>query len=192
MPTFSLDWNCAISVENGEASSSDILQLVSAHKQKRVDVAVLQTSASENMKGSRSFPSSYINFEKRLSALGWTDLPRVPTPGVWGLTFWDQCFYVDEVQYGSRISAIWSGVFPNIPQDFGAYLAQRGFSANMNLSSAPASKWRNAWCDVHSAYSHLHAGRDYFVSLNTNDFKGPAVAALGLRALTPTEAIALV
>ena len=33
------------------------------------------------------------------------------------------------------------------------------------------SKWRNVWCDVISAYSHIHDSRDIFVTNNTKDFE---------------------
>jgi hypothetical protein len=113
----------------------------------------------------------------------------VPTPGVWGLTFWGNSIYVDPQDYQRKKSEIWSAMFPGTPEDYGDFLRKSGLPPNTALHSADVSKWRNEWCDVHSAYSHLAAQRDFFVTLNSSDFEKPQLTAIGVVAVTPDEAI---
>jgi hypothetical protein len=61
------------------------------------------------------------------------------------------------------------------------------------IQSEELSKWRNAWCDVISAYSHIHAGRDVFVTNNPRDFQDNSelLSQLGMKhILTPAETVA--
>ena len=64
---------------------------------------------------------------------------------------------------------------------------------NTDHHSADAAKWRNAWCDVHSAIAHLNSGRGYFVTLNTRDFqrRDRELRNIGLVAVGPNEAVQL-
>jgi hypothetical protein len=187
--SFSLDWNCAISVEKSEPSSDAIKALVLSHREGRSAVAVLQTSASENMRGTRLFPASYLDFEARPKGIGWDDLPRVKTPGVWGLSFWGASFYVDVGHYDKFASILWSKMFPRLPQRYEEFLTNAGLPEDTSLRSEEANKWRNAWCDVHSAYSHLWAKRDFFVTLNLRDFDHGDLRKIGLFSLGPSEAL---
>jgi hypothetical protein len=61
------------------------------------------------------------------------------------------------------------------------------------IQSEELSKWRNTWCDVISAYSHIHDGRDVFVTNNTRDFQknSAALSRLGMTQIyTPAETLA--
>ena len=187
LTTLSLDWNCAIAVENSEPEKEQIERLVELHDRGQADVGVLQTSASENMTGSRAFPGSYSSFEARLTALGWAHLPRVPTPGVWGLSFWGHFKWVDENRYAALRDDLWKEMFPGISISHEDFASGKGLSRDTEICSPDLSNWRNAWCDVHSAYSHIEEQRDLFVTSNTKHFR--RISGHGFRAVTPMEAV---
>lgn len=189
--TLTFDWNCVLAVEKNEPDASAVTQLVDWHREGRIEVALLQVSASENLKGSREFPGSYDCFEERLRKLGWDDLPRLPTPGVIGLTFWDCCYFVDESVYTERSDTLWSIIAPNLETFLDVWIATHGEPSDEEFSGPAFAKFRNAWCDVHSAYCHINERRDLFVTTNTRDFQrnSDALTPLGLVAVTPKEAL---
>jgi hypothetical protein len=62
--TLTLDWNCIIAVEQEDPAAEAVLALARLHQEGRADVALLATSASENLRDG-TFPGSYQQFEKR-------------------------------------------------------------------------------------------------------------------------------
>jgi hypothetical protein len=56
----------------------------------------------------------------------------------------------------------------------------------------PYKKWRNVWCDVHTLWTHMNAGRDVFVTSNTDDFQSnfAELSKLGLRKVSAPNAAA--
>jgi hypothetical protein len=190
-PSFSLDWNCAIAVEKAEESAKWVNELIDAHFSGWSDVAVLQTSASENLPKSREFPGSYAAFENRLKNLGWDKLHRVSTPAVWGLTFWNRCYWIDKEDYRALVVGLWPLIGGGVPEKFADFLEDQGLPAATEIQSPEAARWRNIWCDVHSAVAHLNARRDFFVTLNSRDFQKRETEfhAVGLRAVSPQTAV---
>lgn len=166
-----LDWNCVIEVEEGRAQASYVSDLVESHRNGEIEVALLAASASENTK-SKLFPGNAQIFQRRVAQLGWNDLPLVQMPGVFGLSYWDCCFYVEDSEaYERDMDALWQVIAPNVPRNSSDYLSGGQVLDDNMLQSEALSKWRNTWCDVVSAYSHIHAGRDIFVTNNTRDFQ---------------------
>ncbi|WP_132693091.1 hypothetical protein [Rhodovulum steppense] len=194
MKKLTLDWNCVLAVENGEVQGRHLEELVTLHRAGQVQTALLQTSASENMRGTRGFPGSYDLFEGRLEKLGWEDLPRLPTPGVWGLTFWDRFYWVDQEVYERLTEELWHIMFPNLQFFVEEWSAKNGEPSGDDFAGPEFARFRNAWCDVHSAYCHIEENRDLFISMNTRDFQtnGQSLRALGLMAVTPEEALAVI
>jgi hypothetical protein len=183
--SITFDWNCLIAVEQSEPASDYVQALVEAHKAGKISVGITTVSASETLKGSKSFPASASQFTERLKALGWEELDLVLGPAVIGLTYYDMCKYVDEAFEAER-DAIWATMFPHIPQK------QEAGNSEPELWSASDSKWRNAWCDVHTLWTHIDSGRDVFVTMNTHDFQRHSddLLNLGLTGLmTPEEAM---
>ncbi|MBV7407536.1 hypothetical protein [Maritimibacter sp. DP1N21-5] len=191
--TLSLDWNCVVEVEEGRSQSKDVLRLVEHHRAGTADVALLATSASENNRSKR-FPGSAAVFKERIFALGWDDLPIVSTPGIFGLTYWDWSFYVgDGPKFKRDIAALWTVISPRVDRDLNSYLVEGTELTAEAIQGPELYKWRNAWCDVHSAYSHIHAQRSVFVTNNIRDFQANAadLGALGMRSIrTPRLACA--
>lgn len=91
--------------------------------------------------------------------------------------------------FEEEIGVLWRAMFPKIDPN------TPNETSEEKLWSSESKKWRNAWCDVHTIWTHINARRDVFVRSNTADFQNNlgVLKALGLRsALTPEKAIALV
>ena len=184
-----LDWNCLIEIEDGRPQSNAVKALVEHHRSGLCDVALLATSASENSRSMR-FPGNAALFQERIQKLGLDDLPILLAPGVWGLTYLDLAFWVDEKEFEFLYPALWKAMFPKVNAEARSYLAIDETFDDEFIQSEALSSWRNRWCDVMSAYSHIYAKRDIFVTLNSRDFQknGVQLAALGIGSiLTPAD-----
>lgn len=190
-----LDWNCIIEVEENRPQATAVRDLISRHRNGQLEVALLAASASENSKSKR-FPGNATLFVERASALGWSDLPIVPMPGVFGLSYFDFCFYVgDAEKFQKDMDALWKVIAPNVPRRPVDHLPEGILLTDEAIQSEHLWKWRNAWCDVVSAYSHIYAGRDIFVTNNTRDFQNNAdkLSALGMQCVaSPIESLSAV
>lgn len=169
-----------------------MIDLVNRHRQGQFEVALLAASASENSKSKR-FPGNANLFKDRVSALGWNDLPLVPMPGIFGLSYWDFCYIVgDGNKFKRDMDALWCVIAPKVPRSPSEHLPTGVSLTDGAIQSEELSKWRNAWCDVISAYSHIHDDRDVFVTNNTRDFQGnsEALSRLGMKHIfTPAETL---
>ncbi|MEP3639818.1 MAG: hypothetical protein ABJN14_21390 [Paracoccaceae bacterium] len=187
-----LDWNCVIEVEENRPQSTYVKDLINRHKRDQLEVALLAASASENSKSLR-FPGNASLFDERVSALGWQDLPLVPMPCVISLSYIDFCYIIEDADVFKRdIEELWQTIAPNVPSNPIDHLSQGEALTDDTIHSRQLSKWRNTWCDVVSAYSHIQAGRDVFVTRNTRDFQDNAeqLSMLGMRYITtPKEAV---
>lgn len=177
-----------IAVEEGENHASAVVGLVKAHRDGLIRVGLTTVSASETLAdGTKRFPASAKQFRSRVSALGWDDLDLLLGPAVIGLTYLDLCKWVDD-EFESQRDQIWAILFPTLERELRSEVTEK------ELHSSCFKKWRNAWCDVHTLWTHLDAERDVFVTTNTRDFQRHAteLARIGLKAvLTPEEAEAL-
>lgn len=186
------DWNCIIEVEEHRPQANYINDLVHLHRQGKFEVALLAASASENSK-SRRFPGNAGLFRERVSALGWQDLPLVPMPGVFGLSYWDFCYFVDDGgKFERDMDAIWNAIAQKVARKPAQHLPDGQQMTDDAIQSEALSKWRNTWCDVISAYSHIHECRDVFVTNNTRDFQSNAekLSLLGMKHIaTPADAL---
>lgn len=187
-----LDWNCIIEVEEGRPQAGYVRELIEFHELGRFEVALLAASASENTKSKR-FPGNAILFQNRVSALGWQELPLVPMPAIFGLSYWDFCFAVqDHRGFEKDMDALWKVIAPNVARNPSDHLPPGADLTDDSIQSEPLARWRNTWCDVISAYSHIHDGRDIFVTNNTRDFQknSKALSGLGMKQIfTPCEAL---
>ena len=194
--TLTFDWNCFCAVDDErkkagsrpEAESVEIL--VGLHRIGAVDVGILATSASESLAGG-IFPANIQKFHERINEIGWGGLPIVKTMATYDLTFWDHAFLApDDAEELPR--RIWD-VLPekSIPYDVEEFKTLKGLADDLELSSREYRIWRNKWCDVHSAYAHIHSNRDVFVTSDTHFLnKKVELAELGMRViLTPQAAV---
>ena len=172
------DWNCIIEVEEGRAQAQYVIDLVDMHRQGHLEVALLAASASENSKSKR-FPGNAELFTERLNGLGWQDLPLVPMPAVPSLSYYDFCFYLDENDnFEEDMGRLWEAIAPNVPRE-PTYRLPIGATLT----------------DVVSAYSHIYAARDIFVTNNTRDFQSnwDKLSSLGMKHIaTPRDTLAVI
>lgn len=189
-----LDWNCVIEVEEGQPQADAVRALIVAHHSGQIEVALLAASATENTQ-SRMLPGNASIFLERVARLGWGDLPLVPMPMIWGLSYWDHAYYAkDAKEFERKFDAIWAVMAPRFARDPQAHLTLGQTLDDATIQSAALSRWRNTWCDVMSAYTHIHENRDVFVTNNTRDFQGhaEALAPLGMAQIaTPDQAVKL-
>ena len=187
-----LDWNCVIEVEEGRPQAAQVVDLVSRHRQGQFEVALLAASASENSRSKR-FPGNANLFKDRVLALGWNDLPLVPMPGIVGLSYWDFCYSVDDSdKFEREMDALWCVIAPKVSSRPSEHLPTGVSLTDEAIQSEQLSRWRNAWCDVISAYSHIRDGRDVFVTNNTRDFQdnSEALSRLGMMHIyTPAKTL---
>lgn len=190
-----LDWNCVIEVEEDRPQAAYVRDLVDRHRKGQFEVALLAASASENSRSKR-FPGNATIFVRRVSALGWQDLPLVPMPAVLGLSYWDFCYCVgDDEKFQTDMDTLWQAIAPNVPKEPSDHLPSGMSLSDGAIHSEHLWKWRNTWCDVISAYFHVHERRDIFVTNNIRDFQNrlDKLSALGMRHIvTPAETLAVV
>lgn len=169
-----------------------VSQLIGLHRKGEIEVSLLSVSASENSK-LKQFPANATLFSERIASLGWQDLPLTPAPMVIGLTYIGSCFLVsDDNIFEQEISRLWKAVFPKISESASDHLPEGVILDDESIQSESLAKWRNAWCDVISAYSHIRAGGEIFVTNNTKDFQRNAVrlGELGMKQiLTPAATV---
>lgn len=179
------DWNCVIALENNEASSGAIRSLIGLHRAGQIEVALLAASASESTR-SKTFPENGRLFSERIVALCLDDLPLVPVPGVTSLTYLSpHTVLVDGAEFERLTDALWRTMFPKISKNPVDYLPLGQKLTDELIWSTEFKPWRNKFCDVITAYSHIASGRDILVTTNTDDFQSNrnALEALGLRAV---------
>jgi hypothetical protein len=171
MKTFTLEWNAVITWETeGRIGRESLGQLVSMHGT-HIDVGIVTTAASENT-AVRGFPETAAAFDDRLKAIGWDSLSKVLTVAVWDLTYFDYCFWAND-DAEDLLKTLWSIITPvNLPYSHSEFAAQFNISRDIKITAPPYYKWRNKWCDVHSLYAHIIAGRDIFVSGDVKNFRG--------------------
>ncbi|MEX2109831.1 MAG: hypothetical protein WD802_04450 [Gemmatimonadaceae bacterium] len=175
MLSYTLDMNCLIDMEEDRPAADSLRTLVAAFRGGQLDLAVPAIAASENQRG--ELITNFAQFQHRLDSLDLSDVNLLHPMAYWDVTFFDHCIYPDEdaIELERRIHAI---VHPKIE-----------FEAQ---GASSLTKWRNAKCDVQAMWSHIHNGRDYFVTSDA-DFlsKASALASLGAGAIvTPSEAVA--
>ena len=174
-----------IAVEQGDQQASSVNELVRLHRVGCISVGLTTVSASETLSGSKVFPGSAAQFSSRIKKLGWQDLDLILGPAVIGLTYIGMSKFVDD-DFEDQRDAIWQVLFPNLPRVLPADTLER------QLHDRHFRRWRNAWCDVHTLWTHIDAARDTYVTSNTRDFQrhSESLEALGLKSvMTPEEAV---
>lgn len=176
VPSFTLDTNCVIAVDERRPEAPHILRLVQAHKDGRADVGVVAISASERQKDGKLL-ENFGEFKSRLAALGLSQLRMLHPMMYWDVTFWDASVYADDESEAleQRIHGI---LFPNMPFKWVDFCKANG----LDPDHAPLSaKWRNAKCDVQAMWTHITSRRSVFVTSDRNFGAGemlqPAAAA---------------
>ena len=175
MLRFTLDTNCIIAVEKREPAAAAIEFLVAAHRQGRADVALGAISASENQRGGRI--ENFRDFEAWIASVGFEGLELLPTLGYWDIGYWDNFYWASDE--GEKLEVdIHNILFPG-----------RDCSAPLTESRTAL----NAKCDVLAMWSHIHHGRDVFVTSDLNfHAKKAGLLMLGAKEIArPSDAVAM-
>ena len=186
MPTFTLDTNCFIAIDDGREESQYVMALA---KQEKHEVALLASSASERQLGG-SHLESFDEFTTRMKKMEIGHLKTILPIAKWGLCFWGFAIYATAEQC-ERETLIFQTLFPTFPASWQEYAKDQGIDGD-DLQHGKAWKWRNRLCDAQAFWSHEHAGYDIFVTTDKN-FRKKLVghaAFPGAVVMTPKEAVA--
>jgi hypothetical protein len=94
VPTFTLDTNCIIAIEERRPEGEAIRELVTAHSSGTANVAVVAISASERQKTKAI--ENFTQFQERLAALGLGHLTILPAMLYWDISFFDYSVFADK------------------------------------------------------------------------------------------------
>lgn len=191
MLTFTLDTNCIIAVEEERAEAPAVRKLSAAHATGTARVAVVAISASERQReGGRLH--SFFTFEERLARLDLAHLELLFPMAYLDVAYLDRCVLADDAMLDleRRIHEV---LFPTIEFAWTDYCHARGLKPD----ELPADhKWINAKCDVQALWSHIHYGREVFVTSDANFHSTgnrPKLIALGANSIArPDDAAGLV
>ncbi len=191
MLSFTLDTNCIIDLAENRPAAQFVRQLVNANATGAADVALSAITASEKQKGGR-YLENFNEFTRRLEELGIENLKRLHPMLLLDVTFLDNCLLADQemIDLEQKIHEV---LFPCIEQSWTDYCTARGLSTNF---SPHGYTWQNAKCDVQALWSHIHCGRDVFVTSDRNfhaPTKKPQLISLGAgQILSPEDAASLI
>lgn len=159
--SFTLDTNCLIDVAEERPSAVRIRALLTAWEKGNADLALVASSASERQSGDY-FLQSVDEFNRRREALGFGDLPLLPSIGRMDVSFFGHSLWGSDEDC-ARERAIYSVLFPNSPPEWADYAEYRGVDSEDTASPAYL-RWRNQMLDAQALWAHDYADRDIFVT----------------------------
>jgi hypothetical protein len=191
MLEFTLDHNCLIDLDEQRPAAPSVRQLIAHHRAQRADVAVVAMAGSERRKDG-GYPKTFIDFRRRLEHFDMNDVTVIPLLGYIDICFIERCLISgkDAVKVESGIHKV---LFPGTALRWKDYAPQNGFEVT-DRSSREYHRWRNRLCDVQAMWSHIHHGRDVFVTSDRNFLRAKRSKLIALGAgdiRTPDEASAL-
>ena len=128
---YTLDTNCIIDLEENRPDSVYLKKLIADHAVKKIDLAVVAISASENqLDGKPAW--NYSIFEEKLRNTGLDHLEQLLPMAYWDVAFWDHAMGDGDRTLEQSIHDI---LFPGEPIE---KPQEVGFSEK---------KWRNHKCD---------------------------------------------
>ena len=190
MLTFSLDTNCLIDIAEGRPDSAAIRALSDAHARGDVGVAVVAISASEKQKTGERL-TNFEQFRARLETLALGHLEILKPMLYLDVGFWDWAYWAgpEMVALERKIHDV---LFPNVEFLWTDFCGARRWNPNAHPIN---DKWRNAKCDVQALWSHIHRGRNIFVTGDATFHavkKLPALISLGAgQIVRPQSAVAM-
>ncbi len=189
VPTFTLDTNCILAIDDSRPEASFVHELIEAHRLGNASVAIVAITASEKQK-TGGYIENFAEFKDRITNLGLGHLDLLAPMFYFDITFFDYCLWCDESMTSLELS-IHKILFPNIPFLWADYCTAHGLNVEADYHD---KKWRNAKCDVQAYWSHVHSKRDVFVTTDNNYLKSKKanlIALSGSRIETPQSAAEL-
>jgi hypothetical protein len=172
MRSFTLDTNCLIAIDEARPEATAVRGLADAHAAGKADVAAVAISASEKQGGGGSI-ENFVEFRRRMEALGLAHLDALPPMAYHDVTFMDWSLWSDDsMQELER--KIHEALFPNVEFIWQDYCRAN----NLAETSTPSGRWRNCKCDVQAVWIHIYGKRDVFVTSDKNFHIAAKKAAL--------------
>jgi hypothetical protein len=188
MPSFTLDTNCLIDLEEGRPGAEYVRQLLTASQNGHANVAIIASMASERQLGG-TLLESFEQFQHRLRDVGLGHLQILPPLARYGFSFFDFAIYKsDETE--EREKEIFRALFPSTHPDWPAEATARGVEQD-DTESVAYGAWRNRMCDAQALWAHEYHGMEYFVTSDKNFGRRVSQerSLAGLRIVTPMAAV---
>lgn len=162
LPKVTLDTNCIIDLEMKTLEAHHIEKIVQAHQKKKIRLRVVAMGASES-KPDGTCATNYREFQKKINAIGLSDVEALRPIAYLGMAFLDYCVFG-----GGEATQLERGIhdvlFPEIQFDYREYCGKHGISDATKLDRV----WRNAKCDVLGLWSHRWNGGGVFATRDKN------------------------
>jgi hypothetical protein len=175
MQSFTLDTNCIIALDENRPDAQFIRALIAAHEKGTLIVRAVAIAAAERQKSGAPPVHNISAFRSRIDALGLQSIDLLCPIGYVGICHAD--FFLaagpEMLDLERRIHDV---LFPNVPYDIDGKANPPGTTA--------WDRWRNAKCDVLTAWSHIYHRGDVLVTADGKFHaatKKPALAALGAK-----------
>lgn len=187
LPSFTLDTNCLIDIEDQRPAAPAVRTLLEAADRGNADVAMVASSASERQPGG-GLLTTIEAFRQRMTDLGFGGLSLLRPIGTYNFSFYDWAVYPTPAQ-SARQNEIFQCLFPGIENNWLAYAAARNLDSRV-LDSHEAFAWRNRFCDVQALWAHDDSNRDIFVTSDDNFGRrlAPDPRFTGVVVVTPQDA----
>lgn len=185
-PTFTLDTNCLIAVDEERMDAVPIRQLLAAHRAGTADCALVASGAAE-MQKDRAFLTDMADFDMRRTSLGFGDLSVLHPIARWGMSFWGHGFWSSE-EGAAREQSIFEAMFPNSYYSWEEFARSRSLDPE-DRSPENTSRWRNKILDAQAFWAHENANREFFVTTD-NEFRRLEAKGYALKGtiVSPSEA----
>ena len=178
MVRLTFDTNCIIDLEEQRPDSKYLREIIDAWRNKKVEVAVVAVSASENQPHGR-VNETYQQFEEKLEAVGLKGATELLPLAYWDVFYWDRALWSNKGMEDLE-EKIRNVLFP-------------GIQTEAPKSDKEARIWRNKLCDVLVAWSHAYHQWDVLVTRDQNFHKKKeGLSRLGVKqVMYPSEAVKL-
>ena len=160
-PSFTLDTNCIVDVDEARPNAANILRLLELQKLNKLRIGLAVSSASERQKDN-GFLSNFAEFNARRDKLGFGNCELLPCVGMFGVTFWNNCLWGSE-ETNNRERQIFACMFSTKAFEW-AEAAMANDVDPEDKTNQVYLKWRNTRLDVKAFWAHENAGLDFFVT----------------------------
>jgi len=161
-----LDNTCIIDLEKNSEYASNIKNLISIHKEQKINLRVVAVSASELRKDHKYY-SNFNEFRKKITYLGLGNVTILPTLMRVGLSYVDYCLvsgrWLNELE-----KEIQTLLFPNVEMEYDDFCLKHNYKER---SKEAWRKWANKKCDVLTLWSHIWYNGNIFVTRDDHFLK---------------------
>ena len=178
MLKITFDTNCIIDLEEQRTDSRYLVEIIDAWRNKKVELAVVAVSASENQSNG-GVNETFQHFQQKIAAVGLAEATELLPLAYFDVFYWGHAILASE-EMGELEDKIRRVLFPSIQLE-------------EPKTERDARIWRNKLCDVLIAWSHVYHQWDVLVTRDKNFHKKKVeLTQLGVKAIMyPKEAAEL-